>query len=264
MPAASRARSPMRAPATATTTGVGDGTGVIAAGQGRRAGLRHGAALRVRRATSRIRDAAIQAAERAGRARFAPGNCDAVPVAVPGRRGRRALIKRAIHSARHLSHRVVRRVDRVFSCRPDTAAYRTARQTAWTWLMTYPMAKQCLGQLLRRRGDPESGLGNLNQLNPLMVARYVLEHPETRPLVGGSTFGGSSRGSTTHVPRCCLRCQHHQGADCVRLSDGKPHLAVRLGERAAVRRRRAICVAKEKAYRRVQLGHLHGSARTAW
>ena len=114
-----------------------------------------------------------------------------------------------------------------------TAAYQTARQTAWTWLMTYPMQNNIWSNYFEDVAI-QSGLGNFNQLNALMVARYLLGHPELDP-----SWEQHVRGIIAWVESTfrghCLRRQHHQGTGRVRLSDGKPHVAIRLCERPVVR-----------------------------
>jgi len=62
----------------------------------------------------------------------------------------------------------------------NVAAYRAARQAAWTWLMTHPMKNNIWCQYFE--DVPVQGnLGNLNQYNPGQTARYLLEHPDADP-----------------------------------------------------------------------------------
>ena len=63
----------------------------------------------------------------------------------------------------------------------DTAAYRTARNIAWTWMMTYPMVNNVWAQYFEDVPIQPSYNSNLNQYNAMMTARYLLEHPEFDP-----------------------------------------------------------------------------------
>lgn len=88
----------------------------------------------------------------------------------------------------------------------DTAAYRAARNKAWSWMMTYPMQNNIWAQYFEDSPIQGNYANNLNQLNAMMVARYLLEHPEFDPAweahVRGliswveTRFGQSSFGST--------------------------------------------------------------------
>jgi len=60
----------------------------------------------------------------------------------------------------------------------NTAAYQTARDAAWDWMMTYPMQNNVWAQYFEDVGIQGSYNSNLNQYNAMMVARYLLEHPE--------------------------------------------------------------------------------------
>ena len=60
----------------------------------------------------------------------------------------------------------------------DTAAYRAARNSAWNWMMTFPMVNNVWSQYFEDVGVQGSYNNNLNQYNAMMVARYLLEHPE--------------------------------------------------------------------------------------
>ncbi|MFI5129379.1 MAG: T9SS type A sorting domain-containing protein [Chitinophagales bacterium] len=88
----------------------------------------------------------------------------------------------------------------------NTSAYQTARTSAWNWMMTYPMQNNAWAQYFEDVGIESSYNSNLNQYNAMMVARYLLEHPEydanwethVRGLIAWvkSNFGQSSLGST--------------------------------------------------------------------
>jgi hypothetical protein len=62
----------------------------------------------------------------------------------------------------------------------DVAAYAAARQTAWDWLMAYPMANQMWANYFEDIA-PSGRLDNLNQYVAGQTARYLLEHPEADP-----------------------------------------------------------------------------------
>lgn len=62
----------------------------------------------------------------------------------------------------------------------DVPAYRRARQTAWTWLMAYPMKNQIWHGYFEDIPTFEK-LTNFNQYSPMETARYILLHPEYDP-----------------------------------------------------------------------------------
>jgi chitodextrinase len=59
----------------------------------------------------------------------------------------------------------------------NTAAYQTARQTAWNWLMTYPMQNNVWANYFEDV-PIQTGLTNVTQYSAVMTARYLMEHPE--------------------------------------------------------------------------------------
>ena len=59
----------------------------------------------------------------------------------------------------------------------NIAAYQTARDTAWNWLMTYPMQTNVWANYFEDVPIQTNG-NNVNQYNAMMTARYLLEHPE--------------------------------------------------------------------------------------
>jgi hypothetical protein len=63
----------------------------------------------------------------------------------------------------------------------NTAAYQAARNTAWNWMMTYPMQNNIWAQYFEDVSVQPAYNTNLNQYNAMMVARYLLEHPEFDP-----------------------------------------------------------------------------------
>jgi hypothetical protein len=88
----------------------------------------------------------------------------------------------------------------------NTAAYQTARTTAWNWMMTYPMQNNVWSQYFEDVGVEGNYNSNLNQYDAMMAARYLLEHPEfdvnweshVRGLISWveNTFGQASFGAT--------------------------------------------------------------------
>jgi hypothetical protein len=59
----------------------------------------------------------------------------------------------------------------------NTAAYQAARQTAWNWLMAYPMRNNVWSNYFEDIPiQPDTN--NFNQYSSTMTARYLLEHPE--------------------------------------------------------------------------------------
>jgi beta-lactam-binding protein with PASTA domain len=62
----------------------------------------------------------------------------------------------------------------------NTAAYQSARQTAWNWLMTYPMTNNVWANYFEDV-TIKSNLSNTNQLNAAETARYLMQHPEFDP-----------------------------------------------------------------------------------
>lgn len=63
----------------------------------------------------------------------------------------------------------------------DTNAYQAARQTAWNWLMTYPMTNGVWGNYFEDVPPQPGSLTNTNQYDPGQTARYLMEHPELDP-----------------------------------------------------------------------------------
>jgi hypothetical protein len=59
----------------------------------------------------------------------------------------------------------------------ETAAYRNARQTAWEWLIAYPIKNNVWANYFEDVPVIEKPT-NHNQINPLEVARYLMERPE--------------------------------------------------------------------------------------
>jgi len=57
----------------------------------------------------------------------------------------------------------------------NTGAYQTARQTAWNWLMAYPMQNNIWANYFEDV-PIQPNTSNVNQYNAMMMARYLLEH----------------------------------------------------------------------------------------
>lgn len=60
----------------------------------------------------------------------------------------------------------------------NVAAYQSARQQAWNWLMTFPMVNNNWTQYFEDVGVYANRFANLNQYSPGQTARYLLERPE--------------------------------------------------------------------------------------
>ncbi len=63
----------------------------------------------------------------------------------------------------------------------NTATYQAARNSAWNWMMTFPMQNNVWAQYFEDVGIQGNYNSNLNQYNAMMTARYLLEHPEFDP-----------------------------------------------------------------------------------
>jgi hypothetical protein len=59
----------------------------------------------------------------------------------------------------------------------NTDDYRNARQSVWNWTMAFPMRNNVWANYFEDI-PIQTDLGNINQLNPMMLARYLMEHPE--------------------------------------------------------------------------------------
>jgi hypothetical protein len=88
----------------------------------------------------------------------------------------------------------------------NTNNYQTARQTAWNWLVAYPMTNRVWANYFEDVMPKPNDLSNVNQYNPGETACYLLEHPELDPnwynhatnLLGfiETTFGGTDEGES--------------------------------------------------------------------
>jgi hypothetical protein len=86
----------------------------------------------------------------------------------------------------------------------NVAAYKTAREAAWSWLMAYPMVNGNWSQYFEDVGPTNSASSNLNQYVAGQTARYLLDRPESDPnwqsKVAGlisfieTNFGGDDHG----------------------------------------------------------------------
>jgi len=129
----------------------------------------------------------------------------------------------------------------------NTATYQTARTTAWNWLMTYPMQNNVWSQYFEDVGVQGNYNSNLNQLNAMMVARYLLQHPEfdanwethVRGLITWveNTFGQANFGATAIKEQQVF--PYIMGSHTSRYASVNALLYEKTGD----------LVAKEKAYR---------------
>ncbi|MGH2556972.1 MAG: LamG-like jellyroll fold domain-containing protein [Actinomycetota bacterium] len=128
----------------------------------------------------------------------------------------------------------------------NVAAYQSARQAAWTWMMTYPMQNNVWANYFEDVSI-KNNRSNYNQLVALEAARYLLEHPEFDPNweahVRGilswveSTFGAQEHGATKIAEQMVF--YHHMGSHTSRFASINAMLYAKTGDTAA----------KEKAYR---------------
>ncbi|MGB8385845.1 MAG: hypothetical protein WCG47_32175, partial [Dermatophilaceae bacterium] len=129
----------------------------------------------------------------------------------------------------------------------NTASYQSARTTAWNWLMNYPMQNNNWSQYFEDVDIQSTFNGNLNQLNAMMTARYLLLHPEMDPSweahVRGlitwveSTFARQQFGATIIEEQFAFA--HPMGSHTSRYASVNALLYQKTGDTAA----------KEKAYR---------------
>lgn len=63
----------------------------------------------------------------------------------------------------------------------NVSAYQSARTAAWNWLMTYPMQNNNWSGYFEDVAIQTDPAANPNQLNAMMTARYLLQHPQTDP-----------------------------------------------------------------------------------
>lgn len=126
------------------------------------------------------------------------------------------------------------------------ASYQTARQTAWSWMMQYPMTNNVWANYFEDVAI-HSTPDNVNSLNAMMTARYLLQYPETdanwethvRGLIAWteSNFGQSQYGATTIQEQVAF--PHAMGSHSSRYASVNALLYEKTGDQAA----------KEKAYR---------------
>lgn len=126
------------------------------------------------------------------------------------------------------------------------AAHLSARTTAWTWMMAYPMKNNAWSGYFEDVAV-QSDTSNTNQLNAMMVARYLLRHPDKDPdwqahvrgLISWveSTFGATEFGATTIKEQQAF--MHAMGSHTSRYASVNALLYARTGDLAA----------EEKAYR---------------
>jgi fibronectin type 3 domain-containing protein len=124
--------------------------------------------------------------------------------------------------------------------------YRSARGVAWTWMMAYPMKNNAWAGYFEDIVI-QSDASNTNQLDPMMVARYLLRHPDTDPdwlthvrgLISWveSTFGVTEYGAMTIKEQQLF--MHAMGSHTSRYASVNALLYEKTGDLAA----------REKAYR---------------
>ncbi|MGV8847907.1 MAG: Ig-like domain-containing protein [Propionibacteriaceae bacterium] len=127
-----------------------------------------------------------------------------------------------------------------------TTAIRSARATAWTWMMAYPMKNNAWSGYFEDVAI-QGNTWNTNQLDAMMVARYLLRHPDQDPdwlahvrgLISWveTTFGVTDTGATTIKEQQAF--MHAMGSHTSRYASVNALLYARTGDLAA----------KEKAYR---------------
>jgi hypothetical protein len=157
------------------TTGVGDGVGVI---QPDKVGEIGAAFLKYYEfsGTTRFRDAAVQAADVLA-SHVRPGSATQSPW--PFRVYAQTNAIREQYSAHVISS--IQLFDELIRLNlGNVAAYQTARQTAWTWLMTYPIQNNVWANYFEDV-PIRSDQSNVNQLNAGETARYLMRHPEFDP-----------------------------------------------------------------------------------
>jgi len=157
------------------STGVGDGAGYIQPDKVGELGLGF-LQLYQQTGVTTYRDAAINAAN-ALASHVRTGNATQSPW--PFR------VKAADNSIREqYSAHVISSIelfDKLIKLNLGTPAnYQSARQTAWNWMMQYPMTNNVWANYFEDVGT-RSGTDNINSLNPMMTARYLLQYPETDP-----------------------------------------------------------------------------------
>lgn len=129
----------------------------------------------------------------------------------------------------------------------NVAAYTTARTTAWNWLMQYPMQNNLWSGYFEDVSYETNPANNKNQLDAMMVARYLLTHPEKDPQwethVRGlitwveNTFGRDQFGAKIIEEQ--QNFDHPMGSHTSRYGSVNALLYQKTGD----------LVAKEKAYR---------------
>ncbi|HVQ43946.1 MAG TPA: Ig-like domain-containing protein [Candidatus Saccharimonadia bacterium] len=128
----------------------------------------------------------------------------------------------------------------------NTASYQSARTTAWNWLMQYPMQSNNWSTYFEDV-DFHPGANNNTQMNSIMTARYLLQHPEydanwethVRGLIAWTeqNFAVPAFGANTIQEQADFA--HPMGSHTSRYCDVNALLYQRTGDLAA----------KEKAYR---------------
>jgi hypothetical protein len=229
-----------RGAAYGNATGVGDGTGVIEPDKIGELGY---SLLRLYEVTgvTRYRDAAVVMGEvLAAQVRTGSATQSPWPFRVYAETG----VVREQYSAHVISP--IELFDELIRLGLANAAVPTARQIAWTWLMTYPMQNDNWSNYFEDVEIRPSAT-NITQLNALMTARYLLRHPDTdadweahvRGIIDWveAQFGVAEYGATTIREQDAF--PHPMGSHTSRYASVNALLHAATGDVAA----------KEKAYR---------------
>ncbi len=128
----------------------------------------------------------------------------------------------------------------------NTSSYQSARTSAWNWMYAYPIQTNSWDGYFEDVQNI-SNLTNSNQITPMTVARYLIEHPEydanwettVRNLISyvENTFGQQQNGAMTIREQQAF--MHAMGSHTSRYAAVNALLYAKTGDQAA----------KEKAYR---------------
>lgn len=129
----------------------------------------------------------------------------------------------------------------------NTASYQSARTTAWTWLMQYPMQNNDWTQYFEDVAINSQYDSNLNQYDAMMTARYLLQHPEmdanwethVRGLISWVETEFKVVDNTANVIKEQNAFMHYMGSHTSRYASINALLYEKTGD----------ATAKEKAYR---------------
>jgi hypothetical protein len=158
------------------TTGVGDGQGVLQPDKIGELGVGF-IKLYEYSGNTKYRDAAINAAEAlAGHIRTGDASHSPWPY--------RAVAQTGAAKEEYSAHVIapIELFDELIRLGiGNTASYQSARTTTWNWMMAYPMQNNVWTQYFEDVAIQSDYSSNLNQMNAMMTARYLLNHPEMDP-----------------------------------------------------------------------------------